>query len=587
MAIMTPLLPKSNTTLSTRLSDLATPKARRQRRWLVVSVVIALCTLGAGIGLTVAGSGFGGGPGSRATPGAPDGSSLALRAGAGPAVDLAGGRWSTITPPRRGAVRNWHLAAWTGKYVIAWGIPSHCCGTVTAKPTMGSSEWGVALNPVGGSWRSIPPAPVDFMVESTTWTGNEVIVGGSTSGLTVRSAHNVLFGFDPTTWRWKRLAPPPIGTRSDAQVLWSGARLIVIGGQGHSATVSLNGATYNPATNRWGVLPAIPIVAVGSESKEEPVGVTPAWAAGTLYVWVTRQLSQSCGAGCREISAKVQALRWKPGSSSWQPGPMPPGRISIYDSTAVSMGTSIALVGGTSCLPDMSCPARMAGTSSLFQIRTGQWSPIAANAVLRNGASSFAWTGRRLIAITPYLTSTGYAVGGYAGAFDPAGGSWVNLPELLVPKAPPSGPILSGTLWASSRLISSGLMLTPGHRALTTGPITMPTCPTIKFPAWIGGAFCGPPPGPGSGSGPDGSCLGTEASPPCGPGMVAGRYYAYTLDSTCTNDYIDGRWWANELPGGSGLLDVWISVTAQNTRVGWIGPNGAVGFRPSTTKSCS
>ena len=50
----------------------------------------------------------GGGPGSRATPGAPDGSSLTLRSGAGPAVDLAGGRWSTITPPRRGAVRNWH-----------------------------------------------------------------------------------------------------------------------------------------------------------------------------------------------------------------------------------------------------------------------------------------------------------------------------------------------------------------------------------------------------------------------------------------------------------------------------------------------
>ena len=107
------------------------------------------------------------------------------------------------------------------------------------------------------------------------------------------------------------------------------------------------------------------------------------------------------------------------------------------------------------------------------------------------------------------------------------------------------------------------------------------------LPAFVGGSFCGPPPGPGNGNGPAGSCTGNETAPPCGPGMVAGRNYAYTLIGTCANDYIDGRWWANELPGGSTPVDVWVSVNGVRDQAGWMGPNGAVGFRPTTATSCT
>ena len=108
---------------------------------------------------------------------------------------------------------------------------------------------------------------------------------------------------------------PPIPSRTGAEVVWSGTRLIVIGGHGSSITALLNGATYDPRTNRWSALPAVPRVVVGAGSKAEPVGVTAAWSAGALYVWVTRQASRACGVNCGEISAKVQALRWSPGTS--------------------------------------------------------------------------------------------------------------------------------------------------------------------------------------------------------------------------------------------------------------------------------
>jgi hypothetical protein len=69
--------------------------------------------------------------------------------------------------------------------------------------------------------------------------------------------------------------------------------------------------------------------------------------------------------------------------------------------------------------------------------------------------------------------------------------------------------------------------------------------------------------------------------------MIPGRNYAYTLIGTCSHDYIDGRWWTNELPGGTEPVNVWVSVDDKGTGAGWMGPNGAVGFRPSTATSCS
>ncbi len=252
------------------------------------------------------------------------------------------------------------------------------------------------------------------------------------------------------------------------------------------------------------------------------------------------------------------------------------------------MGGSIAILGGTSCLPAESCPAPSVAPAALLDVTTDEWSLIPADAVHQD-ARSFAWTGRRLIAIRPYVTDGGYLVGGYAAAFDPASGSWTGLPELPVPAAPPSGPVLTGTVWAGSELIDADVRLVPGHRAAGRGPGAgaVPNCPPIAFPELVGGQFCGPPPGPGTGNGPGGSCLGTEAAPPCGPGMAAGRYYPYTLFGACTNVFLDGRWWRNELPGGSGPLDVWVWVDATATAAGWTGPLGAVGFVPSTATGCT
>jgi len=121
-------------------------------------------------------------------------------------------------------------------------------------------------------------------------------------------------------------------------------------------------------------------------------------------------------------------------------------------------------------------------------------------------------------------------------------------------------------------------------------PPDTPPCPAHQAtPSTVGGRFCGPSPGPGNGSGPNGSCTGAETGPPCGHGVVPDRYYAYTMPGTCDGLVtFDGKRWVSELPppSPSPEFSVWIRLGAGGS-VGWISPSGAVGLTPYVGQTLS
>lgn len=124
----------------------------------------------------------------------------------------------------------------------------------------------------------------------------------------------------------------------------------------------------------------------------------------------------------------------------------------------------------------------------------------------------------------------------------------------------------------------------PGLHAFgATAPPTPPPCKADqRTPTMSTGRYCGPAPHAGNGAGPDGTCTGTEATPPCGPGVVPGRYYAYTMPGTCSGLItFDGKQWVSELPPPNAVPNfyVWIRL-GTNSSMGWISPDGAVGFQP-------
>ena len=122
----------------------------------------------------------------------------------------------------------------------------------------------------------------------------------------------------------------------------------------------------------------------------------------------------------------------------------------------------------------------------------------------------------------------------------------------------------------------------PACDALRCGPPTPSVpCPTHQTVPSFNGSYCGPQPIAGNGLGPSGECTGRESVPPCGPGMVVGRYYAYTLPGRCDGRLIlNGRHWISELPPPTPVpdMDVWVSVGPGDRHAGFISPNGAVGF---------
>lgn len=155
------------------------------------------------------------------------------------------------------------------------------------------------------------------------------------------------------------------------------------------------------------------------------------------------------------------------------------------------------------------------------------------------------------------------------------------------------GGAAAGVTWASNPRPTPRSAISPNATPPTTVPTENPgkpppaplPCPANDItPSMATGSFCGPRPPAGSGLGPGGECTGKETIPPCGPGAVPNRYYAYTMPGTCSGLIIfDGRQWVAELTPPTRVpgADVWMQITAGGA-VGWISPTGSVGFQPYT-----
>jgi hypothetical protein len=216
------------------------------------------------------------------------------------------------------------LVVWTGRELIGWG--GGCCGDASSdgaaydprtnrwrrlphSPLAGSQEpagawtgrelvvlvgntnpadgkpWparfarAAAYDPATDSWRRIARPPEQRDGASAVWDGREVLLVGGTrprQGGSPVPARTVL-AYDPRTGSWRRLAPLPRG-RSGAVTSWTGKRLLVWGGMGGKRLQHVrDGYAYDPARNRWELLPSAPL----------PRGVEPAgvWTGRSLTIW--------------------------------------------------------------------------------------------------------------------------------------------------------------------------------------------------------------------------------------------------------------------------------------------------------------
>jgi hypothetical protein len=108
---------------------------------------------------------------------------------------------------------------------------------------------------------------------TTVWDGKEILFlsGNGPHGLMRRG-----LAYNPATNRW-RLLPAMAFPRTGFAAVWTGRQLLVWGGLTDGGTPPPHGEAYTPATGKWTALPASPL-----RGRAAPIAV---WTGRQMIVW--------------------------------------------------------------------------------------------------------------------------------------------------------------------------------------------------------------------------------------------------------------------------------------------------------------
>jgi hypothetical protein len=185
------------------------------------------------------------------------------------AFDASTHRWEPLPPPPLEG-RSDPAFAWTGRELLIWGGWD---GGFRDPPYFGD---GAAFDPVTGTWRMLPPAPIGARTAFTVWTGREMIVWGSRERAARRRDGAA---YDPITNAWRTIADGPTDV-TDGSAVWTGDEMIIFGAaldsNNHAETPTAIAAAYDPANDTWRELPP---------STLSPQAMTADWINGEMVAW--------------------------------------------------------------------------------------------------------------------------------------------------------------------------------------------------------------------------------------------------------------------------------------------------------------
>jgi hypothetical protein len=214
-------------------------------------------------------------------------------------------------------------------------------------------------------WRRTAPAPLRPRASHTAvWTGSRMLVwgGAADGGGRRRWGGNVgtdgpstLLGdgasYDPATDRWRMLAPAPLDERQGHVAVWAGSRMLVWGGETiDQPGFTAGGAAYDPASDSWKRIRRAPI-------RSSP-DAQAFWTGEAMLVWSGRDL-----------------LAYFPLGDYWTVLPRPPLQMRM-GATAAWDGAELILWGGT-VGPCGDCyrhrPSTKSSDGAAYDPRTGRW----------------------------------------------------------------------------------------------------------------------------------------------------------------------------------------------------------------------
>ncbi|UBM59981.1 hypothetical protein LAG90_04870 [Marinilongibacter aquaticus] len=236
------------------------------------------------------------------------------------------GRWGAATATNT-----------TSGYFHVWGGVTSLIAAGT-EPVLTNTGGTYDLLYPNSSWAPMPNSPLEARYKHTAVTagGNQelfIVWGGS-------DADGLAFGdgaiFSLASYSWSMLPACPLSPRYGHSAVWTGTEMIVYGGT-DGTLLYRDGASYNPSTNTWALIP---------EYLSNPS------VYGHVAVWTGTEMIVMGGAYNIQGSIATNICsRYNPTSNTWSsaataPGGGAYGHGAFYNQKAIWTGSQLIVGGG-------------------------------------------------------------------------------------------------------------------------------------------------------------------------------------------------------------------------------------------------
>ena len=291
-----------------------------------------------------------------------------------------------------------------------------------------------------GSWTSIPAGPLSARSgQVTLWTGRQLLIWGGLPASSQAPALSDGATYQPASNTWSLLPPGPLEARTGSTAVWTGREALIWGGArliGHSGLFYFSGgAGYDPVTRRWRHIPAAPIA-----------GRTD--AAG---IWTGRDFVVLGGDGPDALTGYTDGAAYNPITNSWRRLPPLPlsarrsgsetGLGGATELHAVWTGRSVLMWVVRSTVTPLFDAAEIAQHVEGFRLDSNghHWTELATPTELPPmWGTQLVWAGRKVLFVGGTECAPGmscpapFPSAGSIRAFVPRSNRWTSVPGSVV-----------------------------------------------------------------------------------------------------------------------------------------------------------
>ena len=278
---------------------------------------------------------------------------------------------------------------------------------------------------VDGTTANAPSARYEH---AAVWTGAAMIIWGGNLGSGYLSGSGG--SYDPVSDRWVTISSVGApSARGGPIAVWTGNEMMVWGGFAAGNYLD-SGARYQPANQQWNSLPA-------AQAPRGRVGHVAGWTGSRLLVW----------GGRNSEGLLADGGVYDPAANQWSALTLPGAPVARFGATAVWTGNRLLVWGGEGTAGALNSGAQLVVNAAGVPL---EWRSISqSNAPVARSSHAAVWTGQKMI------IWGGWGRGSFLGdgaAYDPAADAWAPLSSA----GAPSGRRGHSALWTGQEMVVVG-----------------------------------------------------------------------------------------------------------------------------------